>query len=103
LTDVTGFYGWTDFKDLNETQERYGLSGRVYWRPTGWSNFHVEGFWQKIDRDTQDTEDINITAALELSYRIWRGGIYYRLSSLSNDDEKQIKNSLRAEIIRILW
>jgi hypothetical protein len=103
LTDVTGFYGWTDFKDRNATQDRYGLSGRVFWRPTGWCNFRLEGYWQKIDGDIQETEDINVTAALELSYRIWRGGIYYRYSSLSNEDQKQIRNNLRAEIIRILW
>lgn len=103
LTDVTGFYGWTDFKERDATQDRYGLSGRIFWRPTGWCNFRLEGYWQKIDGDIQETEDINVTAALELSYRIWRGGIYYRYSYLRNDDQKQIRNNLRAEIIRILW
>ncbi len=103
VTDVTGFYGWTDFKDRDATQDRYGVSGRLFWRPAGWCNFSLEGFWQKIDGDIQETEDINVTAALELYYRIWRGGIYYRYSNLRNEDQKQIKNNLRAEIIRILW
>jgi hypothetical protein len=103
LTDVTGSYGWTDFKDRGETQDQYGLSGRLFWVPAGWFRFRVEGSWQKISGDLQDTEDTNVTAALELSYRIWNGGIYYRLSDLKNNDQKQIKNELRVEIIRILW
>jgi len=103
VTDVTGFYGWTDFKDQGATQDRYGMSGRIYWLPARWCNFSLEGYWQKIDGDIQETEDINVTAALELSYRIWRGGIYYRYSHLSNEGQKQIRNNLRAEIVRILW
>ena len=103
LTDVTGSYGWTDFKDRGETQDQYGLTGRMFWVPAGWCRFRVEGSWQKISGDLQDTEDTNVTAALELSYRIWSGGIYYRFSDLKNNDQKQIKNELRVEIIRILW
>jgi hypothetical protein len=103
LTDVTGSYGWTDFKDRGETQDQYGLSGRLFWVPAGWCRFRVEGSWQKISGDLQDTEDTNVTAALELSYRIWSGGIYYRRSDLRNNDQKQIKNELRVEIIRLLW
>jgi len=103
LTEATGSYGWTDFKDRGETQDQYGLTGRLFWVPAGWCRFRVEGSWQKISGDLQDTEDTNFTAGLELSYRIWSGGIYYRLSDLRNNDQKQIKNELRVEIIRFMW
>ena len=103
LADVTGFYGWTDFKDSDQTQKEYGASGRLFWTPAGWCRLSLEGFWTKISGDLQDREDINITGSLELTYRIWRGGIYYRFSDLRNEDQKQIKNELRVEIIRILW
>jgi hypothetical protein len=103
LTDVTGTYGWTEFKDTGETQDDYGVTGRLFWVPAGWCRFRVEGSWRKITGDVQDTEDAYAEAAIELSYRIWNGGIFYRYSNLRNNDQKQIRNELRVEIIRILW
>jgi hypothetical protein len=103
LANVTTTYGWTKFKDSDETQDQYGVAGTVSWTPAGWCRFRLEGSWKEISGDVQETEDAYVIAALELSYRIWSGGIYYRYSNVRNNEQRQIRNSLRVEIIRILW
>lgn len=103
FADFTGSYGRTDFKDTHETQDQYGLSGRLFWTPTGWCRFRAEGFWNKISGDVQDTTDSNLSAGVEFSYRIWSGGIFYYFDDSKVDQASRKRQAVRVEILRILW
>jgi hypothetical protein len=103
FADFTGSYGMTDFKDTNETQDQYGLSGRLFWTPTGWCRFRVEGFLNKISGDVQDTTDSSLSAGVEFSYRIWKGGIFYYFDNSKVEDASRKRQAVRVEILRILW
>jgi hypothetical protein len=104
LVDVTGSYGSTDFKDTNQTQDQYGMSGRLFWTPTGWCRFRAEGFWNKVSGDLQDnTTDANLTVGVEFSYRIWSGGIFYYYDYSKVGESSRKRQAARVEIIRILW
>jgi hypothetical protein len=93
----------TDFKDTDETQDQYGLSGRLFWTPTGWCRFRVEGFWNKISGEVQDTTDSSLSAGVEFSYRIWSGGIFYYYDNSKVEQASRKRQAVRVEIIRILW
>jgi hypothetical protein len=103
FADFTGSYGMTDFKDTNETQDQYGLSGRLFWTPTGWCRFRVEGFLNKISGDVQDTTDSSLSAGVEFSYRIWKGGIFYYFDNSKVEEASRKRQAVRVEILRILW
>jgi len=103
LVDVTGSYGSTDIKDSGETQEQYGMSGRLFWTPAGWCRFRLEGFWNKITGDVEDSTDSNLTAGLEFSYRIWSGGIFYYFDNSEVDQVSRKRQAVTVEVIRILW
>jgi hypothetical protein len=103
--NLKGFYQQTEFKDRDETEDFYGLRPRVVWTPARWARFDVEGFFEKISGDTQDRTQTGLNADLNLNYRIWSGNISYNFLVLEDDnsDQKQVKQTLLFEIIRILW
>jgi hypothetical protein len=103
FADVTGSYGMTDFKDTHQTQDQYGLSGRLFWTPTGWCRFRAEGFWNKISGDVQHTTDSSLSAGVEFSYRIWSGGIFYYFDDSKVEQASRKRQAVRVEILRILW
>ncbi len=105
LFDITGSFGQTEFKDLGDTQDQYGLSSRFIWVPTGWCRFIVEGFLNKLSETgtLEETLDANLIANLELSYRIWKGNISYLYDQSETGDSKRTRQGVRVEILRILW
>jgi hypothetical protein len=105
LFDITGSFGQTEFKDLDDTQDRYGLSSRFVWVPRGWCRFSVEGFLNKLSGAgiLDETIDARLIAKLELSYRIWKGNISYLYDQSETGDSKRIRQGVRVEILRILW
>jgi len=103
FADFTGSYGMTDFKDTGQTQDQYGLSGRLFWTPTGWCRFRAEGFWNKISGDVQRTTDSSLSAGVEFSYRIWSGGIFYYFDNSKVEEASRKRQAVRVEILRILW
>ena len=101
--DITGTYGETEFTDVGETQNQYGGSSRLLWRPAGWCRFRMEGFYSKITGDVEDRIDANFLAVLELSYRIWRGSAGYYYDRSGSSDAYRNRHALKFDIIRILW
>jgi hypothetical protein len=79
------------------------MSGRLFWTPAGWCRFRLEGFWNKITGDVEDSTDSNLTAGLEFSYRIWSGGIFYYFDNSEVDQVSRKRQAVTVEVIRILW
>jgi hypothetical protein len=103
LFDITGSYGRTEFTDVNENQNQYGVSSRLIWTPAGWCRFRTEGFYNKITGDVEDRIDANFFAGVDLSYRIWRGNAGYYYDRSGSSDTYRNRHALKFEIIRILW
>lgn len=82
---ISGRFGETRFTDTDEKEEFYGLEARVDWVPTRWSKLRLEGFWENISGDIEETVNTGVSSTLELYYRIWSGKLTYTF--LDEDDQ----------------
>ena len=102
---LKGFFGQTEFKERNDTEDFYGVRGRIEWLPAQWCKLGMNGFREEISGDLNKTVDTGLVVRLELSYRIWTGRISYRF--LDEEDkisgEERIRHSAVFEIARGLW
>ncbi|MGB3211392.1 MAG: hypothetical protein WBB19_11865 [Desulforhopalus sp.] len=102
---LRGYFGEIDYKNRDEVREFYGGVTTLDWLPTRWCKLRVEGFYDDISGDSEETLNTGIKADLELRYRIWTMHLTYELTDQDNklNDFRRTEQLVRFEIIRILW
>ncbi|AGF77145.1 hypothetical protein UWK_00564 [Desulfocapsa sulfexigens DSM 10523] len=102
---LKGYFGQTSYTDDNETKDFYGGVTTFDWLLNRWCRFRLEGYYDNINGDVEQTENIGVKAGLEFRYRIWTARLTYELTDQNNiiTDYERTKQLLRFEIIRIMW
>ncbi len=102
---LSGRYGRTRFKESGEQEEFYGVRGQVDWVPRSWAKFRVEGFWDSVSGDIEETVDAGISSTLELSYRIWSAKLTYTFVDENDklNDDRRTNHYVLFQIRRRLW
>ncbi len=102
---LSGYYGQTAFDDRDDTQQLHGVRTDLTLALTRWSRLRMEAYRDTITGAGQDTVNTVFTASVDLSYRIWRGTIFYQYTDMDNPfvDQRRTTHNLFVEIIRLRW
>ncbi len=81
------------------------MRGQVDWVPRSWAKCRVEGFWDSVSGDIEETVDTGVSSTLELSYRIWSAKITYTFVDENDklNDDRRTNHYVLFQIRRRLW
>lgn len=102
---LKGYFGQTNYSDEDEIKDFYGGVTTFDWLLNRWCKFRLEGYYDNIKGDVEQTENTGVKAGIELRYRIWTTKLSYELTDQNNllTDYQRSKQLLRLEIIRFVW
>ncbi len=100
--NLLGYYGNTSFKDSGQEEDVYGVATNIYYHPAYWCKVGLEGFYDSIDGDTQDTLSMGVYSFLELYYGKWTFNLSYRHMDY-NDQLNDVHRQDQKIMLKIIW
>jgi hypothetical protein len=102
---LTGAYVNTRFKEQEQTEELVSLRAHGEYLPWSWFKCSLEGFWENTTGDIRQVVDTGVLARLDLTYRIWRGGVIFSYLDENDQesDNRRTRQTLKVEILRLPW
>ncbi len=101
---LSGYYGETGFSGDIARDEFYGTTSNVLWSPFYWARTGIEGWYDWVAGEGQDSSVGGFHSFLETSYGKWRCNLSYRYrdSEDSLRDFERTENYVLLKIIREL-
>lgn len=90
---LSGYYGETDFSEDIGQDEFYGISSNIVWSPVHGARTGVEGWYDWVAGENEDSSVGGLLSFLELYYGKWRCNLSYRY----RDTEDQLRDFQRTE------
>ena len=90
---LSGYYGETGFSGDIARDEFYGTASNILWSPVYWARTGVEGWYDRVTGEGQDTLVGGLHSFLETSYGKWRCNLSYRY----RDSEDRLRDFERTE------
>jgi hypothetical protein len=89
----SGYYGETGFSEDIDRDVFYGVTSNIVWSPVYWARTGVEGWYDWITGEGEDSSVAGLLSFVDLYYGKWRCNLSYRF----RDSEDQLREFQRTE------
>ena len=102
---LKGYIGSTEYKKRQDTRDFYGGVTTLDWVLNRRCKVRLEGYWDDIKGDFEETTNNGAKIGIELRYRIWKTVLSYEMTNQDNrmNDYQRKEQLVRLELIRIMW